>query len=116
MIKPPKLESYSVAPAPAPQEDAPGLTAAGAHPARFVIILHGQNFVERAQMLVVKIGDLFVSECSISPDQKSITCYLDELPEEGSVIRVGYSPDEMVELPEPFSRTKLENGETAPEV
>jgi len=115
MIKRPKLESYSVTAAPQTDEAA-RLTAAETGPARFQIILHGENFVERAQMLAVWIGDLYVNECSISNDQKSITCYLDELPEEGSVIRVGYSPDEMVELPEPFSRAKLENSETTPEV
>lgn len=115
MIKRPTLESYSIAMGPQTKA-VRSLTAAETGPARFEITLHGENFVERAQMLAVWIGDLFVNECSISPDQKSITCYLDELPEEGSVIRVGYSPDEMVELPEPFSRTKLENGETTPEV
>src|SRR5215510_14198853 len=114
MIKPPKLESYSVSKTSAgPGEEVrlAAATEAESGAARFRITLTGENFVERAMMLIVKIGDVHVNEYSISADQKTIECYLDELPAEGSVISVGYGPDQMVELPERFSRDKLESSE-----
>jgi hypothetical protein len=117
MIKPPKLEDYSVSKISGGPPDevqrvaaAEGLEAAPSAP-RFVITLRGENFVQRALMLNIRIGDVHVNEYSISDDQKTIVCYLDELPADGSVIRVGYGPDEMVELPERFSHAKLESGE-----
>src|SRR5215510_3159724 len=116
MIKPPKLASYSVSktsggPAELRLAAAPeALTTESGLP-KFQITLKGENFVERAMMLVVKIGDVHINEYSISPDQKTIVCYLDELPAEGSVISVGYGPDQMVELPERFTRDKLESSE-----
>lgn len=115
MIKPPKLEGYSVTAAPQ-STDALTATAEEEQPARFQIVLHGQNFITRAQMLVVRIGDVFVENYAISPDQKTIMCHLDELPEEGSVISVGYGLDDQVVLPEPFSRSKLIEEEPEPEV
>lgn len=122
MIKPPKLESYSISKTSerpgeevrlAAETEAPA-TEAGA--ARFQITLKGENFVERAMMLIIKIGDVHVNEYSISADQKTIVCYLDELPADGSVISVGYGPDQMIELPERFSRDKLESSEPDTEV
>lgn len=115
MIKPPKLESYTVSKTSAGPADESRLAAAApateTGPAKFQVTLKGENFVERAMMLIVKIGDVYVNEYSISADQKTIVCYLDELPAEGSVISVGYGPDQMVELPERFTRDKLESSE-----
>jgi hypothetical protein len=115
MIKPPKLEGYSVTATPQPRAALAAKTTEEA-PAPFQIVLHGQNFVTRAQMLAIRIGDVFVERYSISPDQQTIVCYLDELPAEGSVISVGYGADDQVVLPEPFSRDKLIAVEPEPEV
>jgi hypothetical protein len=113
MIKPPKLEGYSVSKAAEGPADETRLAAAtegltDTQVPRFQITLKGENFVERAMMLIIRIGDVQVSEYSVSPDQKTIVCFMDELPPEGSVISVGYGPGQTVELPERFSRAKLE--------
>jgi len=123
MIKPPKLENYSVSQIPegtaneirraaAPE----GPTTTQPPPPKFKLTLKGENFVERAMLLIIKIGDVFVEEYSVSPDQKTIVCYLDELPAEGSVISLGYGPGQTVELPERFSHAKLESSEPDTEV
>ncbi len=80
------------------------------------ITLHGDGFTQRAMPLIVVIGDqAVVSNLEISPDERHIVVHLDTLPEDGAVIRVGHGGDELVELPERFSRSKVERN-PAPEV
>ena len=97
----PKLTGYS---AEFVQQES-GL-AAGSAQEQVCITLHGDNFITRAMMLIVQIGDTWVQNKRIS-DPQTIVCYLDELPEEGARICVCYSGDEPVELEERFSHSKV---------
>jgi hypothetical protein len=75
------------------------------------ITLHGEGFIQRAMPLIIRIGDQVVLDnCEITDDQRTLTLHLEKLPEDGAVIQVGYGGDEMVELSERFSHSKLEGG------
>jgi len=113
---PPRIQGYSAERvSPPATEGAPAAVTAplariaaapsGAGKIRFT--LHGEGFLHRAMPLVVQIGDRLFFDCTISPDETTVVCLLDELPEEGAVIRVGYGRDEMTELPERFSHSRL---------
>jgi hypothetical protein len=118
---PPRVHSFSaelVAP-PAAKRAAPAAAAAaapsrarvdaavaGAAP-RVRVTVRGEGFIHRAMPLIVQIGDQLVLNCEVSHDETTIVCLLDELPEDGAVIRVGYGRHEMVELPERFSHARL---------
>jgi hypothetical protein len=94
---------------------APESGAAQASRAKVTITLHGDGFIQRAMPLMVKIGDLVVlRNYEISPDRRQLTLHLDELPEDGAVIQVGYAGEQLVELPERFSLAKVEGSD--PEV
>jgi IPT/TIG domain len=98
----PILESYSVN-----SESLSTLRAASAADTPpLQITLHGGNFIERAMMLIVKIGDIWIQNCTIV-DENTIVCYLDQLPEEGATISVSYGGNQRAELPERFSLNKL---------
>jgi|SRR5215207_2553391 len=113
---PPKVEGYSIEPAPARAvaPSAEGVAAEAEEAAaraaarrRLKLTLRGEGFITRAMPLVVAIGDVMVTDYSISPDGRTVVCFLDELPEEGATITVGYTRYDMTELPERFSRSKL---------
>ena len=109
-FRPPRLEGYSVELEPS----LPTASLAAVGPEREVrVILHGENFVARAMPLVIMIGGVPVSRYQIAPDQNSVVCFLDEMPEDGSVISVGYGGEERVELPERFSQSRVSGGDTA---
>ena len=67
------------------------------------IILHGENFIERAMFPIIRIGDLRVKKCGIAPDGKSITCYFERMPEEGAEIFVGYGAGEAAVCKQKFT-------------
>ena len=100
----PTLESYSIE-AATPKSN---LLQEAISPNRpqFQLTLHGGNFIERAMMLIIKIGDIWVQNYQIV-DERTIMCYLNELPEEGAKISISYSGLQQTELPEAFSRSKL---------
>ena len=79
---------------------------AGPAKEKVCITLHGDNFITRAMMLVIQIGDTWVQHQRIA-DPQTVVCYLDELPEEGARICVCYSGGQPVELEERFSRSKV---------
>lgn len=106
---PPILESYSAEFVPSPPRAAREAAAAFAPP-RLQLTLHGRNFVVRAKMPIIMIGDVRVKEYEIMPDERTIVCYLDELPEEGAMISISYGGGQRAELPERFSRSKLAGG------
>lgn len=102
---PPRLEGYSVEP-----EAGTALRAPAEAEREIRLTLHGSGFIARAMPLIILIGDVWVRRYKIAPDGQSVLCFLDELPEEGVVISVGYSADERVELPERFSRSRVPEG------
>ena len=57
--------------------------------------------------LMITIGDVWVTRFKIAPDRRSVVCFLDEMPEEGAVISVGYGGEKRVELPERFSQSRV---------
>jgi hypothetical protein len=109
--QPPHLESYSVEVAP-PAATALFQESSSFNKPRVKITLRGNNFIERAMMLIVMIGDVFVQEYEISPDGRTLTCFLDELPKEGDIISVGYAGEKSVELPERFSLRQLSESDS----
>lgn len=106
MSHPLKLTGYDVSMTSPPIANQ-AQTFAVHNPQKVQITLHGENFITRAMMLIIKIGDEEVREFEITPDQRALICYLDQLPEEGAIISVGYGGETRVELPERFSRSKL---------
>jgi hypothetical protein len=108
MATPLKLTGYDAATTTAP----PGAAPRAAGPVAVRITLQGEGFIERAMPLIVKIGDITVAGgMEFSPDQRQVTVYLDEMPEDGAVIRVGFGGDEqLAELPERFSRSRVRGG------
>jgi hypothetical protein len=107
--EPPVLESYSVEFVPLPPSEAREATAAPARQ-RLQITLRGSKFVVRAKMPIIMIGNMWVKEYQVMPDERTIVCYLDELPEEGATISISYGEGKCVELPEPFSWKKVPGG------
>ena len=108
---PPKIEgvrAVRVGGEEGPQALAPG--AAESAP-RLRLEVRGAAFPRRAMPLLIRVGGRahFVTE--VSADGKTIACILDEIPEEGAVIEVGYPPHQMTELPERFSLSMLEDTE-----
>lgn len=103
-FRPPQLEGYNVE----TQTDARVASLDSAETSSEIrITLFGANFVTRAMPLVITIGNVTVTRYQIAPDEQSVTCFLDEMPEEGSIISVGYGGEERTELPERFSRSRL---------
>lgn len=111
----PVLESYSVELAPSPPLESREAALAVAQP-RLQITLSGRNFVERAMIPIIMIGKIQVKEYRIMPDERTIVCYLDELPEEGATISIGYGGSQRAELPERFSRSKIPGGAPPTEI
>lgn len=103
-FRPPQLDGYSVERGPS---QAPESRLQAAPEQTIRIVLRGANFVTRAMPLVIMIGDAPVTQYQIASDQNSVVCFLDEMPEEGSVISVGYGGEERVELSERFSRSRI---------
>jgi hypothetical protein len=110
---PPKLESYSVEiePPKSAAAVAEGAEAAPAEP-RVKVILRGSYFIKRAMMLIIKIGDVWVKNYHIMPDQRTIVCFLDEIPEEGAPISIGYGGEDRAELPGGFTLGAVATDET----
>jgi hypothetical protein len=106
---PPTVHGYSaVKTARAPETN---LMAARASAPGVTITLHGEGFIQRAMPLILKVGDQAVmGNLQITPDQRHVTFRLERMPEEGAVIQAGYAGDELVELPERFSLSKVEEG------
>lgn len=98
--EPPKLEGYELDLLPERERATFGPAAMARH--RIRITLHGENFIERAMIPIIKIGDIYIKEYNISPDGRTITGFLDEMPEEGSVISVSYG-NQSAELSKGFS-------------
>ncbi len=105
---PPRLDGYSVEHAPRAETAAARATAGTVREIR--VTLHGDGFVARAMPLVITIGGVWVRRYKIAPDRRSVICFLDEMPEDGAVISVGYGGEERVELPERFSRSRVPGG------
>lgn len=103
---PPKVKGYSVELEPEARR-APGAAARSADRPQVKVLIHGEGFIARAMRLIIKIGDVRVKDYQVTPDQRTLICHLDEMPEEGAVITVGYGREQSVELPERFSRSKL---------
>lgn len=72
------------------------------------------EFLLRAMPLMIQVGERSYLASEISADGKTIGCTLEEIPEEGAVIRVGYPPNDFAELPERFSLSMIEPGEPEP--
>jgi len=106
---PPQLQGYSVEPAPQVEKMATARAAERAA-GEVRVTLTGEGFMDRAMPLIIMIGGLWVTKYQISPDGRSVTCFLDEMPEEGAVISVGYGGEERVKLPERFSRSRVPGG------
>lgn len=108
---PPRLDGYSVDPG---AHTATALRAGADETVehKIRVTLHGSGFIARAMPLVVMIGDVWVQRLKIAPDGQSVTCFLDEIPEEGAVISVGYGGEQRVELPERFSQSRVSEGDT----
>jgi hypothetical protein len=65
--------------------------------------------------LLIEVGGQAHLAFDLSSDGRTIACDLDQIPEEGAVIRVGYPPHQMTELPERFSASMIEPGGPGPE-
>lgn len=102
---PPRLEGYSVEHAPRAE-----MAAAEGTAGEIRVTLSGEGFMDRAMPLMIMIGNLWVTKYQIAPDERSVVCFLDEMPEEGAVISVWYGGGERVELPERFSRSRVPGG------
>ena len=118
---PPKVESFSATISPAPAADraaAPdSVAAADAARRKVTITLHGEDFIQRAMPLIVKIGDQVVfGNYQVTPDERHLTFELDQLPEDGASIQVGYLGDELIELPIRFNHEALQDSTSDPEV
>lgn len=111
----PKVEGFSATVSPAPTDDS--LAAADSAKRKVTITLHGEDFIQRAMPLIVKIGDQVVlGSYQITADKRHLTFELDELPEDGAPILVGYGGDELMELPIRFSHEALQDSAAEPEV
>ncbi len=109
---PPKIHGYTVTITGAAQNE--GLRTAEVSRSNITITLHGEGFMQRAMPLIVKIGEhVVVRNYEVTPDQCHLTLHLDGLPEDGTVIQVGYGGQDLVELPERFSRSKAQEGSPA---
>jgi hypothetical protein len=73
-----------------------------------------EEFPLRSMPLMIQVGGRGYLATEIAGDGRTIACALDEIPEEGAVIRVGYPPNDFTELPERFSRSMLETAEPGP--
>lgn len=101
---PPKVHDYSVILTSAQGRESLAAEAESGHVVK--ITLHGEGFIERAMPLIVRIGDHVVMS-GFELTSGSLSFYLDELPEDGAVIQVGYGGEEFAELPERFSHSKV---------
>lgn len=110
---PPRVDAIRVERGPqAPAGVAPPDAASAASGEAVRLVIQGEGFILRAMPLLVQVGDQVLSRITLSQDGRTITCQLDQIPEEGAVIRVGYPPDDMTELPERFSLSMLEPGDS----
>lgn len=82
--------------------------------ARLRLEIRAEEFPGRAMPLMIRIGGRAHFASEISADGKTVSCLLDEIPEEGALIEVGYPPHQMAELPERFSLSMLEPDEPGP--
>ncbi len=73
-----------------------------------------EAFLLRAMPLMIQVGERGYLASEMSEDGRSIACVLEEIPEEGAVIRVGYPPNDFTELPERFSLSMLDRPEPEP--
>jgi len=109
--KSPKLEGYEVHLPPQTRKDASDLAAASdlsaAAGQRIRITLHGENFIERAMMPIIRIGNIRINDYQISPDGRTIVGFIDEMPEEGSAISIAYG-NQRAEFLKGFSIKKSE--------
>ena len=104
----PKVHSYSATLIGA--SGSQDLAAAPQSGPKVKITLHGEDFFEGAMPLIVRIGDqVIMSGFEMAPD--SLSFYLDELPEDGAAIQVGYG-GQLAELPERFSHSELQSDDS----
>jgi len=73
-----------------------------------------EAFMLRAMPLMIQVGERGYLAAEMSADGRTIACTLEEIPEEGAVIRVGYPPNNFTELPERFSLAMLDRAEPEP--
>lgn len=73
--------------------------------------VRGEAFPRRAMPLLIRVGGRAHFVTDVSADGKTIACVLDEIPEEGAVIEVGYPPHQMTELPERFTAAMIDRDE-----
>jgi hypothetical protein len=112
---PPKVEGFSATISPAPAADS--LAAAETTRRKVTITLHGEDFIQRAMPLIVKIGDQVVlGNYQVTADERHLTFELDALPEDGAAILIGYGGDELMELPIRFTHEALQESTSDPEV
>jgi hypothetical protein len=112
-MKPFIVNRYSASAPAQTARAARALAGGGAGPV-VRVTLHGEHFMQRAKMLVVRIGDIFATRCDISPDGQTVVCHLAEMPADGSVITVGYDQFDRVELPERFSLADVTDDSETP--
>lgn len=104
----PTLESYSLEPMASLAISSREARTDSAQPA-FTITLNGSNFITRAMMPIIRIGDLWIQDYRII-DEHTILCNLHEMPEEGAPISISYGSSQRAELAEGFSMRKLSEG------
>lgn len=105
---PPRIESFRAVRLAAEERSFLADAQAGPAPLLRFEVRGEEAFLLRGMPLMIQVGDRGYLASEMSADGRSISCTLDEIPEEGAIIRVGYPPDQMTELPERFSLSMLE--------
>ena len=79
---------------------------------RLRLEVHGEEeFALRAMPLMIRVGGRGFVASEVSGDGKTIFCLLDQIPEEGAIIEVGFPPHQWAELTERFSASMIEEAE-----
>lgn len=107
---PPKVEGARAVRLDAAERSLAAPSSADSPAPRLRLEIRGEGFPIRSMPLLIKIGGRAHLVSDISADGKTIACLLDEVPEEGAVIEVGYPPHQMAELPERFSLAMIDPG------
>ncbi len=105
------LDDYSLEATPQAEQPAANraanLSANASAPTPLRIVLRGRWFKITAADPKIMIGNVELRNYEISSDESSIVGFLDEIPEEGSIISIDYGRGIRAEMPEPFSLSKL---------
>lgn len=107
---PPRIESFRAVRLAGEEISILADAQAGPAPLLRLEVRGEEAFLLRAMPLMIQVGERGYLASEMSADGRTISCTLEEIPEEGAVIRVGHPPDQMTELPERFSLSMLEPG------